>query len=419
MLLLLGVRAVYAIGGVSMALSLWFLGPGSLYIVSATVFGEITDTGLLAIPLFVLMANFLIYSDIADHLFQALEYWMSGVKGSLAVVTVLVSTVLAMCGGFGPGIITMSLIGIPAMLKRNYHKSLALGSVMAGGVLGDIIPPSIIMILYGYITRLSVGKLFMAGILPGLICAFLHVLSIVIRCQLNPKLAPRVAEEVTWEKRWISLKAVVLPALLIVAVLGTILRGIATPTEAAGVGALGAFLCTFLNRTFSWGMTRKACRETLKVTGMVLWIVIAANLFRVFFTTIGARTLIIDIVGGLPVSPWIILVMMQVILFVLGMFMDDFAITLIVAPIFTPIATCLGFDPIWFAMVFILNMEIAYLTPPFGWALIMVKGMAPPGVTTGDVWRAAPLFMANKILALLMVILIPSLTLWLPGKIIG
>jgi len=252
LLLFFGVPAVFAIGGVSIVLTFWIGGTNALYTLATTTFQQITSMTLLAIPMFVLMANLLIESGIADRLFQSLSYWLSGIRGSLAIVTVLVSTALAMCGGFGPGIITMSLIAIPAMFKRNYDKSLALGSVMAGGVLGDIIPPSIIMILFGYITRLSIGKLFMAGIIPGLMLAISYVLYIVIRCRLQPNLAPKVTEQVTWKIRWVSLKAVILPAALVFIMLGAIFRGIATPTEAAAFGATGALLCCFINRTVSW-----------------------------------------------------------------------------------------------------------------------------------------------------------------------
>ncbi len=417
--LFMGVPVVFAIGALSVVLTLCFWGTQGLYTLAATTYEQITNLGLVAIPMFVLLANFLIHSGIADRLYQTLGYWLSGVRGSLAIVTIAVSTALAMCGGFGPGIITMSLIAIPAMLKRNYAKSLTLGSVMAGGVLGGIIPPSIIMIVYGYITRVSIGKLFMAGAFPGLILAFLHTLYILIRCRLNPELAPRVAEEVTWKMRWVSLREVILPALLVLSVLGIIFRGIATPTEAAAIGAAGALVCCVINRTISWKMIRESCLETIKITGMVMWIMIAANLFRVFFTSVGARTLIMNAVLAIPVSKWFIFGGMQVILLILGCFMDDFAIVVICAPIFYPIAVGLGFDPIWYAIVFIINMEMGYLTPPFGWALIMVKGLAPPEITTGHIWRSVPPFLFNMLVGWAAVILFPQIALWLPSKMIG
>jgi len=416
LLLFMGVPVVFAIGGLSAGLTLWLEGPKALYTLASTTFQQVTSMGLLAIPMFVLMANLLIHSGIADRLYQTMSYWLSGVRGSLAVVSVGVSTSLAMCGGFGPGIITMSLIAIPAMLRRNYDKSLALGSVMAGGILGPIIPPSVMMIVFGFVTRLSTGKLFIAGIIPGFIAAGSFVLYILIRCHLNPEQGPTVTEEVTWKMRWVSLGAVILPALLVIGMLSIIFMGIATPTEAAGVGATGALLCCVVNRTISWKMIRESCLETIKVTGMVVWLMIAANLFRVFFTSVGARTLIIDIVLALPVSPWVILVGMQVILLILGMFMDDWAIIVICAPIFFPIAVNLGFEPVWFAMVFLLNMVIAYLTPPFGWALILTKALSPPDITTRDVWRSAPPFLAILVLVMILVILFPKLALWLPSK---
>jgi tripartite ATP-independent transporter DctM subunit len=415
-LLFMGVPAVFAIAGLSVALSLLLEGPKALYVLPSTAFQQVTSMGLLAIPMFVLMANLLIHSGLADRLYKTMSYWLSGVKGSLAIGSVGVSTSLAMCAGFGPGIITMSLVAIPAMLKRNYDKSLALGSVMAGGILGPIIPPSVMMIVYGFITRVSVGKLFIAGVIPGFTAAGLFALYIWIRCQFKPELAPRVAEEVTWKMRWASLGGVILPAFLVIGMLSIIFLGIATPTEAAGVGATGALLCCVINCTISWKMVMESCLETIKITGMVIWLMIAANLFRVVFTSVGARNLIIEIVTALPVSPWTILIGMQLILIVLGMLMDDWAIIVICAPIFFPIALELGFDPVWFSMVFILNMVLAYLTPPFGWALILTKALSPPDITTRDVWRSAPPFVAILVMIMILVILFPQLVLWLPSK---
>jgi len=418
-LLFMGVPAVFAIGGMSIILTFLLRGPTALYTVASTTYGTMTDVTLLAIPMFTLMASFLIKSGIADRLFQALSYWLSGISGGLAIVTIIVSTVLAMCGGFGPGIITMCLIAIPAMLKRGYNKSLTLGSVIAGGLLGDVIPPSTIMIIFGFINRLSVGKLFIAGIIPGLILALSHVLNIWLRCRLNPKLAPRVAGDITWNMRLLSLREVILPVVLVFTILGSIFLGIATPTEAASVGALGALLCCVVNRTICWKLVREAGKETFKITGVVLWIMIAATFFGVFYTSVGARELILELVLTLPVNPWVIIGGMQIILIVLGMFLDDYAIVIIVSPIFLPIATTLGFDPIWFAIVFILNMQLAELSPPFGWALIVVRAMTnPKEITTGEIWRAVPPFALIQLLALIMVIVVPSLALWLPDKMI-
>jgi tripartite ATP-independent transporter DctM subunit len=320
-----------------------------------------------------------------------------------------------MCGGFGPGILTMGLIAVPAMLKQNYDKSLALGSVMAGGVLGEIIPPSIIMIIFAYVARLSVGKLFFGGAVPGLITALFYVLYILIRCHFQPHLAPRGEDRVTWGMRWVGLREIVLPASLIVLVLGSIFLGIATPSEAAGVGAAGAFVICILYRKLTWEVLTNSCRHTMNISGMALWILVAATLFGVVYTSAGAQDLVMEVIEGLQVSKWVVLGVMQAILLIFGMFMDDYAVLTICAPIFMPIAVFLGFDPTWFAIVFILNMQVAYLSPPFGWALILMRGVAPATVTTRDIWASVPPFVCIQLLVLTLTICFPQLALWLPN----
>jgi len=415
-LLAMGVPVAFALGGISVVFAFILGGPNALYIVATTTYREITDPNLITIPLFLLMGNFLFHSGISDRLFQALSYWLSGLRGGLAIVSVGVCVALAMCGGFGPGILTMGLIAVPAMLKRSYDKSLALGSVMAGGVLGEIIPPSIIMIIFAYIARISIGRLFFGGAIPGLITACLYILYITIRCHFQPHLAPREAVEVTWEIRWAALKDIVLPVLLVVLVLGSIFLGIATPTEASGVGAMGALLICFIYGRFTWKVLSDSCLETLKISGMALWILIGATLFGVFYTSAGAQSLVMEIVKGLQVNRWLILGAMQVILLISGMFMDDYAVVTICAPIFVPIAKFLGFDPIWFSILFILNMQVAYLTPPFGWALILLKGVAPPEIHTRDIWRSVPPFVGIQLLVLIIAMVFPQVALWLPEK---
>jgi len=414
-LLALGVPVAFALGSISVLVSYLLLGANSLYVVATTTYMEITDLSLMTIPLFLLMGNFLVYSGISDRLFNALNYWLSGVRGGLAVVSILVCIALAMCGGFGPGILTMGLIAVPAMLKHSYKKSLALGSVMAGGVLGIIIPPSIIMIVFGYIARISIGRLFFAGAIPGFICAFLYISYVLIRSYFQPDIAPKEVENVNWKMRFVSLKEIILPALLVVSVLGSIFLGMATPTEAAGVGAAGAFVICVIYGKLTWKVLKSSCLETMKVSGMALWILIAATLFGVVYTSAGAQGMVMDIVKGLNVNRWFILGAMQVILLIFGMFMDDYAIITICAPIFLPIAKLLGFDVFWFSVLFILNMQVAYLTPPFGWALILMKGVAPSEVSTGDIWRSAPPFVIMQLMVLVLVMIFPNVTLWLPN----
>ncbi len=414
-LLALGVRIFIALGIICIITTLLVRGPTGLQMVGLTTYQKIIDVTLIAIPLFVLMGNLLVHSGISDRLFTALSYWLSKVRGGLAVVSMIVCVVLAMCSGFSPGLITMGLIAVPAMLKRNYDKSLALGSVMAGGILGDVIPPSLMMIIMGAITRISIGKLFFGGAIPGFICASMYIAYILIRSYFQPKLAPSVEEKVTWKMRWVSLREVFIPALLVVIILGSIFAGIATPSEAAGVGAFGALLCCIIYRKFTWKVISSSCMETLKITGMVLWILVTATLFGQVYASAGAQGMVMGLVGGLEVNRWFVLIAMQVILLIFGMFMDDFAIIIICAPIFMPIAKSLGFDPIWFGIIFILNMQVAYMTPPFGWCLILMKGIAPLGITTGDIWRSVPPFVGIQLLVLALTMAFPALALWLPS----
>jgi len=416
-LLAIGIPVTFALGGITVAMTYFIDGPAALYTVATTTYNQITSTTLMTIPLFLIMGNFLVQSGISEGMFRGLSYWLSGVRGGLAIVSIGVCVALAMCGGFGPGILTMGLVAVPAMLQHNYSKSMALGSVMAGGVLGEIIPPAIIMIIFAFIGRVSIGKLFFGGFIPGVILAGLYVTLILLTGYFNPAALPKTTVEVTWSMRWRALKEIFLPSMLVVLVLGSIFLGIATPTEAAGIGALGAMVICMIHRKLTWEVLMNSCRETLKITGMALWILIPATLFGVFYASAGAQDMVMEFIESLEVSRWIVLICMQFILLIFGMFMDDYAVVTICAPIFMPIARLLGFDPIWFAILFILNMQVAYLTPPFGWALIMMKGVAPPEVTTRDIWRAVPPFVLIQLLILILVMIFPQIATWLPNKI--
>ncbi len=417
LLLALGIPVAFALGGLTVLLTFLLEGPQALYTVASTTYQQITSPTLMTIPLFLIMGNFLVHSGISERLFHALSYWLSGVRGGLALVSIGVCVALAMCGGFGPGILTMGLVAVPAMLKHNYHKSIALGTVMAGGVLGELIPPAIIMIIFAFIARVSIGKLFFGGIVPGLILACGYVLYVLICAYLNPDAAPGSAESVTWRMRWKALGDIFFPALLIVLVLGSIFFGIATPTEAAGVGALGALGICVAYRKLTWKVLIDSCTDTLKISGMALWILIGATLFGVFYASAGAQDMVMGLVEGLEVNRWVILFIMQFILLAFGMFMDDYAIVTICAPIFLPVALALGFDPIWFSIIFIINMQVAYLTPPFGWALIMMKGVAPVQVTTRDIWRSVPPFTLMQVFVLVLTMVFPEIATWLPNKV--
>lgn len=415
LLLALGIPVSFALGGISVLLTFVFDGPDAVYTVATTTYQQITSPTLMTIPLFLIMGNFLVESGISEKMFNGLSYWLSGVRGGLAIVSIGVCVALAMCGGFGPGILTMGLVAVPAMLRHNYSKSIALGSVMAGGVLGEIIPPAIIMIIFAFIARISIGKLFFGGMVPGFILAFLYICYIIFIGIIRPQDLPKPDLKVSWAMRWKALGEIFMPCMLVVLVLGSIFLGAATPTEAAGVGALGSMVICAIHRRLTLKVIMDSCLQTLKITGMALWILIPATLFGVFYATAGAQDMIMEFIGSLEVSRYFVLISMQVILLVFGMFMDDYAVVTICAPIMLPIAGMLGFDPIWFSILFILNMQMAYLTPPFGWALIMMKGVAPDGVTTEDIWRSVPPFVLIQLFVLILVMIFPQIATWLPN----
>jgi tripartite ATP-independent transporter DctM subunit len=416
-LLALGIPVTFALGSITVAFTYFIDGSDALYTIATTTYQQVTSATLMTIPLFLIMGNFLVQSGISERMFNGMNYWLSGIRGGLAIVSIVVCVALAMCGGFGPGILTMGLVAVPAMLKHNYSKNIALGTVMAGGVLGEIIPPAIIMIIFAFIGRISIGKLFFGGIIPGFILAVAFVLYVVITGIVSPKSLPKTNIEVTWGMRFTALKEIFLPCLLVVLVLGSIFLGIATPTEAAAVGALGSMVICALHGKLTWEVLRGSCAETMKITGMALWILIPATLFGVFYSSAGAQDMIMSFIENLEVSRWIVLICMMMVLMVFGMFMDDYAVVTICAPIMLPIAKLLGFDPIWFSVIFILNMQMAYLSPPFGWALIMMKGVAPPEVSTQDIWRSVPPFMLIQLLVLIAVLCFPGLATWLPNKV--
>lgn len=416
--LFVGVPIFIAMGGVAAIFALIFKGPAMLYVLPTSFFSQGTSMTLLTIPMFTLMGNFLVHSGVSEKMFKGLSLWVTGIRGGLAVVSLVICVALAMCGGFGPGILTMGLIAVPAMLKYNYSKSISLGCVMAGGTLGEIIPPSIAMIIFADVGRMSIGKIFAAGVVPGFILSSLFLAYIVIYGMLNPDKVPCLKKEMTasWLERMIALKDVVVTVGFVGCVLGSIITGLATPTEASCVGAAGSvIICAFYKR-LTREVVRDACQATLAIIGMVMWIIGTAALFNVVYTSIGAGDMIQEFVGNLEVNRWFILIAMQLILFIFGMFLDDAAIIILCAPIFLPIVKLLGFDVYWFAIVFILNLQMAFLSPPFGYGLIMMKSVAPKEVSTVDLWKAVPPFMIMQLLILILVMAYPQIAMWLPDK---
>jgi len=307
------------------------------------------------------------------------------------------------------------------MLKKGYNKTIAIGPIMAGGALGILIPPSVSFIIYGMLTRSSIGRLFAGGLIPGLILSFLYVSYIGIRCYFQPHLGPALPleERASLGKKIALSRGVILPILLIIAVLGSIFLGIASPTEAAAIGAAGAIACAAIHRRLNWQVLKETCYRTVRITGMVMWIVFGAFCFSSVFIATGGPELVKEFMLGLEVKPIIIILMMMVSYFILGCFVGEITILMVTMPIYFPIFLGLGYDPVWFGVLFMINMQMAYLTPPFGYCLFYMKGAAPPGVTMGDIYRSIIPFIGLQWIGLLAVLFFPQLALWLPEVVFG
>ncbi len=413
-----GLPIAFALGGVALIYTLFLWGPHALGVAAIAGIAAMQPFIFVALPLFILMGYLLERSGVAKAMYDTMYKWMGPLNGGLAIGTVLVSTLIAaMVGIMGAGIITAGVVAMPEMFRRKYDKRMVMGSIMSGGVLGTLIPPSIPMILYSLYARQSVGKMFAGGMIPGLILATLYIVYIGIRCLINPKMGPAlpVAERVGWKEKVISLRGSILPVLLIVAVLGSIFTGAATPTEAAAVGAFGAFLCAVVYRKFSWGVLKEACYRTTKLMGLILWILVGIGVFNSFFMAMGGAHLVEGLTVG--VNRWAVLIAMQFSLLVMGMFLDDYAIVMIATPIYAPVIVSLGFDPLWFGILFIMNMQMAMLTPPYGFATFYMKALVPKDILITDIWRAIIPFVALQGFGLILVMVFPQLALWLPRLI--
>lgn len=417
----LGVPLTFALGGLAMVFTFFLWSSDALMIVATSVSYLQMSIILVCAPLFIFMGVIMEKSGIADALFQTIYQWFGPIRGGLAMGTVLICTIFAaMVGVSSVGTITMGIIALPAMFKRNYNKTIAMGPIMAGGALGILIPPSVQMIFYSFMARISVGQMFLGGVIPGFLLSSLFITYIGIRCWLQPRLGPSVPleETVSWREKVILLRAIILPVLLVFMVLGSIFFGIASPTESAAVGAIGSLLCAALHRRLNWKVISEGAMTTLKLTSMVMWILIGSKCFTAVYISLGGQEVVNNFITSLEVNRWVILIAMQVSLFFLGMIMDPLGIIMITVPIYIPIITQLGFNPLWFGIVFTVNTEMAFLTPPFGFTLFYMKALVPKGITMGDIYRSIIPFVLLQATGLILVIIFPQLALWLPSKMI-
>ncbi len=390
--------------------------------------GLMNNYVLVAIPLFILMAQLLDRSKVADELFETLFVVLGGLKGGLGLAVVVVCTVFAATTGIiGASVVAMGLLATPALMKKGYQKEMSAGIICAAGTLGILIPPSIMMVVYGGLTGMketSVGNLFAGAIFPGLLLAGLYFAYIWIRCNINPELGPPISKEEAskWtpmKKLGLTLKSLIPPMALILAVMGTILAGVATPTEAAGLGAFGALILAIFNKKFNWEVLRDSARATMSTTAMVMMLFIGGKFFSTVFLSMGGGDVVADVLVGSGMNRWIVLFIMMGIVFLMGMFIDWAAILLVTVPIFMPIAMELEFNPLWFSLLLCVNLQTSFLTPPFGYALFYFKGVAPEGYTMGHIYRGILPFVMLQILGLIILGIFPGLVTWLPSIFFG
>ncbi len=429
-LIVLGLPLAYSLAGTAVIFGLIENGfniDGLLGFFINNAWGTMNNIVLVAIPLFILMAQLLDRAKISDALFEALYVVMGGIRGGLGLAVLFVCVILAATTGIvGASVVGMTLLAAPKLLEKGYNKRMSAGLICSGGSLGILIPPSIMLVVFGGLTGLketSVGALFAGAILPGLLLAFLYMAYVFIMCQVKPAYGPAISKEEAAgysarRKMWLVVKSMVPPLVLILAVMGTILAGIATPSEAAGVGVLGAALLAIAFHNFNKKVIVEACKATLKTTAMVMILVLFGNLFSATFLFVGGGDVITDLLIGGDLQPATVLFIMLLAIFILGMFIDWVAILLVCLPVYMPICLELDFNPLWFSMLICIVLQTSFLTPPFGYALFYYAGCAPKGeYQMMDIYKGVLPFIILQAVGVLICILFPSVITYIPSVV--
>jgi tripartite ATP-independent transporter DctM subunit len=412
-LLLAGFQVAFVFAGVALFFALISdeLGLNVLDMLPYRVYGIMGNTTLMSVPLFILMGLILEKSKVAEDLLLSMGKLFGGIRGGLAISVVVVGAILAASTGIvGASVVMMSLIALPLMLKHNYSPELATGAIASSGTLGQIIPPSIVLIVLGDQMHLSVGDLFKASVVPGLLLIGLYILYILIYAYFNKEVAPAIPNDEKYSKILKeALKVITPPLLLIIAVLGSIFAGIASPTESAAIGVLGALLLALFKQRFSFELLRYASLESVKLTSMIFMILIGATAFSLVFNELGGDVMAMEFFREEVGEKWTFILISMLVIFLLGFFIDFIEIAFVVVPILVPIAHAFGIDPVWFAILIALNLQASFLTPPFGFALFYLKGSAGDLVTTGQIYKGVLPFIVLQLVALLIIVLFPNL----------
>ena len=422
LMLLTGQRVFAAIGFVSAAAAALLYGTGAIEMPFNAAFKLFNWYPLLTLPLFVYMGYILSESGIADDLYKMFHVWAGGLNGGLAVGTIGLMVIISAMNGLSvAGMAIGATIALPEMLKRGYDKVMITGVIQAGSSLGILVPPSVVLVLYGMIARQPVSQLWLAGALPGLMMASLFVIYIIVRCKIQPELGPTVSEEernIPFSEKLKLLRAGIIPFLIFFFMTGLFVMGITSLVESSAVGATAATLAAFAKRRLTKQVIEETVRKTLGISCMFLWIILAALCFGAVFDGIGAVRAIESLfITRWELSPWEVLIMMQLSYIFMGMFLDDTAMLVIVAPLYVPLVISLGFDPVWYGVLYTITCQIAYMTPPFGYNLFLMRAMAPPEITLPDIYRSIVPFVLVMTLGLILVILFPQIALWLPDLV--
>ena len=395
-------------------------GFNSLLLIAGRIYDTSTNYVLITVPLFIMMGIIMERGGIAQALFNVLHVWTARIPGGMAVGCILAGSIMAaMVGVVGADIITLGLVALPTMLSRGYDKSLALGVVCASGTLGAMIPPSLVLVIYGLIAGVSIAELFAAAMIPGLMLAGLYAVYVVVRCILQPELAPKPPREeldLPLGQKLALARHLILPIGIVVAVLGSIYAGIASPTEAAAVGTAGALVAILFGRKFKLRDIHETVVQTGRAMGPVMWTFFGATALVGIYTLVGGITYLSGLISDLPLPPIGIIIVMMIILILLGMVLDWVGIALLTLPIFIPVVRELGYDPIWFGVLFCMNMQIGYMSPPFGPSAFYLKSVTPPGIRLEDIFMAILPFLLLQVVALAFIIAFPDIALWLPEQ---
>ena len=422
-LLVMGLPLAFVTGAVAVTVGLIEFGPNVLGLIASRIYSFMNEYVLVAVPMFILMASLMERTGVARELYRAMYVWAGGLRGGLAVQTLFAAIIMAaMTGIIGGEIVLLGMIALPQMLRLGYQKNIAIGTICAGGSLGTMIPPSIVLIIYGLTANVAIGDLFLATILPGFLLSGLYLGYILVRCALDPALGPPAPPEercMSFGQKLALFKNLVLPLMVAASVLGSIYSGIASVSEAAGMGVVGTLAAALLRRELSWKVVRESVLQTMNTCGMLLWLTFGATALIGVYNLLGGTMFVRSVVTGLEVAPIVLILVMMGILIVMGLFMDWVGILLLTVPIFVPVIVALGYDPVWFGVLFCMNMQVSYLSPPFGPAAFYLKGVAPPEISLQDIFAGLWPFIILQLTGLMLVLTLPEIALWLPRLVYG